>query len=304
MWAILLRFSKEALLKKHILVCSKHFTSEDFLLPGNNNKRKRLKPIAIPSQNLPKSTLHVPNSDGDENCLDFVGPTMQEYSNEKDDVDTLECNVQDNITANKILRELKSVGTQVAIGNIKTSFLSFIDTIKRQHTLCLKECIVMVFVKFKQGLSFAILSILFNDFFAESCRLTYNSLIPQLACIFKSLIYWPSRQDILSNTPYCFEQFTDVRVVLDCTEISVQRPKCLTCRIKCYSNYKSTFTLIFLIGISPGGLITYISKLYGGRTSDKAIFEQSNLIELMQNPDAAMVDKGFLIDDICKKKKI
>ncbi|KAF0704452.1 zinc finger SWIM domain-containing protein 3-like, partial [Aphis craccivora] len=31
MWAILLRFSKEALLKKHILVCSKHFTSEDFL---------------------------------------------------------------------------------------------------------------------------------------------------------------------------------------------------------------------------------------------------------------------------------
>ncbi|CAI6359689.1 unnamed protein product [Macrosiphum euphorbiae] len=31
MWAILLLFSKEALLKKHIVVCSKHFTSEDFL---------------------------------------------------------------------------------------------------------------------------------------------------------------------------------------------------------------------------------------------------------------------------------
>jgi len=59
-----------------------------------------------------------------------------------------------------------------------------------------------------------------------------------------------------------------------------------------------------LIGISPGGLITYISKLYGGRASDKAIFEQSNLIELMQKPDAVMVDKGFLIDDICKKKYI
>jgi len=27
MWAILLRFLREALLKKHILVCSKHFTS-------------------------------------------------------------------------------------------------------------------------------------------------------------------------------------------------------------------------------------------------------------------------------------
>jgi len=62
----------------------------------------------------------VPNSDGDESYLDFVGPTMQEYSNEKDDIDTFVCNVQDNITPNKILRELKSVGTQVAIGNIKT----------------------------------------------------------------------------------------------------------------------------------------------------------------------------------------
>lgn len=276
--------------------------------------------------------MHVLNSDGDESCLEFVGQTMPDDSNENDHVNTLECNVQDNITANTILRELKSTGIQVAIGDLKTSFLSFIDTVKklntmtgicsfeilneiialhmtyfpdkRQHTLCLKERIVMVFVKFKQGLSFAILSILFNDFSAESCRLTYNSLIPQLAYIFKSLIYWPSRQENLNNTPHCFEQFKDVRVVLDCTEISLQRPKCLTCRIKCYSNYKSTFTLKFLIGISPGGLITYISKPYSGRASDKAIFEQSNLIELMQKPDAVMVDKGFLIDDICKKKYI
>jgi len=202
----------------------------------------------------------VLNSDGDESCLKFVGQTMTDDSNENDHVNTLECNVQDNITANNILRELKSTGIQVAIGDIKTSFLSFIDTVKklntmtgiysfeilneiialhmtyfpvkRQHTLCLKERIVMVFVKFKQGLSFAILSILFNDFSAESCRLTYNSLIPQLAHIFKSLIYRPSRQENLNNTPHCFEQFKDVRVVLDCTEISLQGPKCLTCRIK------------------------------------------------------------------------
>jgi len=120
----------------------------------------------------------------------------------------------------------------------------------------------------------------------------------------QSLIYWPSKQEISSNIPYCFDKFNNVRVILDCTEINLQKPKCLTCRIKCYSNYKCTYTLKFLIGISPGGLITYISKPYGGRASDKAIFEQSNIIEMMQTPDAVMVDKGFLIDDICNKKNI
>lgn len=106
------------------------------------------------------------------------------------------------------------------------------------------------------------------------------------------------------NIPYCFEKFTNTRVVLDCTEIPIQKPKCLTCRIKTYSNYKSTFTLKFLIGISPGGLITIISKPYGGRASDKLIFEQSGLINMMEHSDAIMVDKGFMIDDLCKQKQI
>lgn len=128
-------------------------------------------------------------------------------------------------------------------------------------------------------------------------------MISQLAQIFQSLVYWPSKQETSSNIPFCFDNFNNVRVILDCTEIHLQNPKCLPCRIKCYSNYKSTFILKFLVGISPDGLITYISKPYGSRSSDKAIFEQSNLIKKVQSPDSIMVDIGFLIDDICKKKR-
>lgn len=51
---------------------------------------------------------------------------------------------------------------------------------KRTHRLNLKERIIMVFFKLKQGLSFAILSILFNDLTSETCRLTYNLMIPNL----------------------------------------------------------------------------------------------------------------------------
>lgn len=34
--------------------------------------------------------------------------------------------------------------------------------------------------------------------------------------------------------PLCFQTFADVRAVLDCTEVAVQKPKCLCCRIRTY----------------------------------------------------------------------
>lgn len=60
-----------------------------------------------------------------------------------------------------------------------------------------------------------------------------------------------------------------------------------------------------MTGVSPAGMITFISDAYGGRASDKLIFEESNLIDkLLPNRDALMVDKGFLIDEMCAMHKI
>lgn len=43
-----------------------------------------------------------------------------------------------------------------------------------------------------------------------------------------------------------------------------------------------------------------MSKVYGGRVSDKAIFDQSGLIEkFIPDQDAIMADKGFLIEIEC-----
>ncbi|KAF2903907.1 hypothetical protein ILUMI_02268 [Ignelater luminosus] len=57
--------------------------------------------------------------------------------------------------------------------------------------------------------------------------------------------------------------------------------------------------------VSPSGMMTYLSKAYGGRASDKAIFNKEKIIELLiPGHDAIMVDKGFLIDDECKRNYI
>jgi hypothetical protein len=110
----------------------------------------------------------------------------------------------------------------------------------------------------------------------------------------------PSKEEIKNNMPKCFQNFQKVRFVLDCTEVPIQSHKRLCCRIKTYSHYKGTITLKFMTAVTHAGLICYISTAYGGRTSDKAIFEKSGLLdELDMHHDEIMVDKGFLIDNIC-----
>lgn len=56
-----------------------------------------------------------------------------------------------------------------------------------------------------------------------------------------------------------------------------------------YSVYKNHH------GISPSGVITFISDLFGGSTSDKEITRQCGLLDLLELEDSVMVDKGFNI---------
>ena len=66
-----------------------------------------------------------------------------------------------------------------------------------------------------------------------------------------------------------------------------------------FSNYKHHTTLIGLIGISPGGTITFISQLYTGSISDRDIVVRSGLLDLpFQEKDSIMAVMGFTIQDL------
>lgn len=167
----------------------------------------------------------------------------------------------------------------------------------------IKTRIILALCKVKLNISFACLAVLFK-LSNTQCRSIFYSTVSLLAVSLKPAIYWPTKEQILNNMPHCFHKFKNTRVVLDCTEIKIQKLKCLKCRVASYSHYKGMHTLKYLIGITPSGLISFVSAGFGGRATDKAIFNYENLIDKLEMNDAVMVDKGILIENECNEKLV
>ncbi|XP_064460663.1 uncharacterized protein LOC135370770 [Ornithodoros turicata] len=175
---------------------------------------------------------------------------------------------------------------------------------KMNTELSVRDRVLIILVKVRTGLSFSCISKLFQVSPTSVHRYFYGTL-PVLSAVLKSAIPWPSKDEIVKNMPKCFEDYKRVRIVLDGTEVEVEKSTCLACRIQTYSNYKRKNTVKYMIGVSPAGLITFVSNAFGGRASDGAIVELSNVIDLLEPyDDHVMVDKGFRIDNVCSARGV
>nr|XP_037283554.1 uncharacterized protein LOC119176397 isoform X1 [Rhipicephalus microplus] len=162
------------------------------------------------------------------------------------------------------------------------------------------ERVILVLVRLKTCLPFVCMAPLFSVSRTTISRHFYSTLC-NLATALKCAIPWPNKQEIASNLPQCFEEYKEVRVVLDCTEVAVEKSHCASCRILTYSHYKGTHTAKLLVGVSPAGLITFVSCGFGGRTSDRTCVEKSGVLEKLDSfEDDVMVDKGFNLGSLCE----
>ena len=115
----------------------------------------------------------------------------------------------------------------------------------------------------------------------------------------KEIAWWTSREEVSFHCPTDFKlHFPKTRVILDGTEIPILRPTDPVAQRATWSSYKNRNTAKVVVGITPGGLVSYVSPAYGGSTSDRQIVERSNLMRMCDPYDEIMVDKGFNVDDL------
>ncbi|XP_068712947.1 uncharacterized protein [Montipora foliosa] len=121
---------------------------------------------------------------------------------------------------------------------------------------------------------------------------------------FMQLPIWASKETVEKTMPDCFKfDYPLTRVILDCTEIFIEKPSCFRAQSATYSSYKSHNTAKGLVGISPQDAVTFISDLFGGHASDRQIVVSSGILDLLEPGDSIMADRGFEIQDLLVSKK-
>jgi DDE superfamily endonuclease len=118
-----------------------------------------------------------------------------------------------------------------------------------------------------------------------------------------NLCVFPSKEITAQTLPLSFRNFPNIRCIIDCTEVFIDRASSLSVQAQTFSNYKHHNTVKFLVAITPTGGICYVSNAWGGRTSDRVLTERCGFLDYIEEGDVVMADKGFTIGDLLTKKK-
>ena len=164
---------------------------------------------------------------------------------------------------------------------------------KRKITTLFEE-MILTLVRIRRGYDNEHLALLFGISTSHVSRIciTWTNF---LAKCFENLIKWPSKELVSGNLPDTFGAYPRTRVIIDCTELKIQKPYRPFAQKMTWSNYKHANTCKLLVGIMPSGAITFRSKVYNRNVSDVAIVDLSGFPNVIQAGDDVMADRGFNI---------
>jgi hypothetical protein len=161
------------------------------------------------------------------------------------------------------------------------------------HQLSPIDEMFLTLIKLRRGSANEDLAERFNlsSKYVSSIVITWVNL---MAATFRKTNIWLSKKKVRKLMPNSFKPiYSDVRVIIDCTELEIERPSDFEIQSATYSTYKSRNTVKGLIGLSPTGVTTFVSDLMEGSVSDNDITLQSGLVSKLEKGDAIMADRGW-----------
>ena len=174
---------------------------------------------------------------------------------------------------------------------------------KNDGVLTRWEQLVLTLVRIRKGFDVKFLAGTFGINSSQVSRI-YTTWITFLSQELSFLVLWLSRSELQKCLPKRLKKFKNVRVIIDCLELFTQKPKVPSSQKITWSNYKHWNTAKLLVGITPTGVVSFIPPLWTESICDKEIVRQSGLLDLLEEGDAVMADKGFVIRDLLTFKKV
>ncbi|KAJ8049210.1 hypothetical protein HOLleu_01842 [Holothuria leucospilota] len=163
--------------------------------------------------------------------------------------------------------------------------------------LTLKQEFIFVLMKLRMALTITFLASLFLISTGTASSI-FNTWIKFLSTELRPLIFWPDKEQVLKCIPGSLKsKYPNLRCTVDCSEILIGRPRNLELQALTWSEYKHHNTVKFLIAIAPNGMVSFLSKAWGGRASDVLITKESVFYNLIDPCDTILADKGFTIKE-------
>ena len=126
----------------------------------------------------------------------------------------------------------------------------------------------------------------------------FHSWIDTMSQHLQPLVAWPDTETLRNNMPEAFQKhFERVKCTIDCFEIFTEQPESFGTRAATHSNYKKHNTVKVFIAIAPTGAVTFISKAWTGRVSDKVITQTCGFLDTLEYGDVVLADRRFNIHD-------
>jgi hypothetical protein len=124
-------------------------------------------------------------------------------------------------------------------------------------------------MKLKTRLSFVALGVIFGIHQRTASKI-FSSILNAHFDVAKKHVWWLTKHEVQETMPDSFKlHYPKTRVIIDASEVKIQCPRAVEASVLCYSGYKSNHTAKWLVGIAPCGLITFMSRAYGGRVTGK-----------------------------------